>query len=149
MIAAQSFRSRKTPKRTHWRVSLPCFLMALVVAGPSLPTEAPAPEYWPTKEWKFSTPEAQGLDGAMLQKLVDLIREGEKFPDLHSLLVVRNGYLVIEEFFFLKNPQTLRFEIFNRAGKLVRPNGATVLRLSRNERHRTLFNRIACALKAA
>ncbi len=28
-----------------------------------------------------------------------LIREGEEFPNLHSLLVVRNGYLVIEEYF--------------------------------------------------
>jgi CubicO group peptidase (beta-lactamase class C family) len=75
------------------------FFLAFVVAGPSLFAEAPAPEYWPTKEWRTSTPEAQGLDGAMLQKLVDLIREGEKFPDLHSLLVVRNGYLVVDEYF--------------------------------------------------
>jgi hypothetical protein len=51
--------------------------------------------------------------------------------------------------FLLKHPQTLRFEIFNRAGRLVRPNGAAILRLSRNERHRTLFNRLANALKAA
>jgi hypothetical protein len=51
--------------------------------------------------------------------------------------------------FLLKNPQTLRFEIFNRAGRLVRPNGTTTLRLSRNERHRTFFNRLAEALKAA
>lgn len=51
--------------------------------------------------------------------------------------------------FLLKNPQTLRFEIFNRAGRLVRPNGAAILRLSRNERHRSLFNRLANALKAA
>jgi hypothetical protein len=51
--------------------------------------------------------------------------------------------------FLLKNPQTLRFEIFNRAGRLVRPNGATILRLSRNERQRSLFNRLAGALKTA
>ena len=86
MSAEQSFRSRKTPQRTRWGASLPCFLVAFVVAGPSLLAETPAPEYWPTKEWRTSTPEAQGLDGDMLQKLVDLIREGEKFPDLHSLL---------------------------------------------------------------
>jgi hypothetical protein len=51
--------------------------------------------------------------------------------------------------FLLKYPQTLRFEIFNRAGRLVRPNGATILRFSRNERERTLFNRLASAFKTA
>ena len=51
--------------------------------------------------------------------------------------------------FSLKTPQTLRFEILNRAGRLVRPNGGAILRLSRNERHQSLFNRIANALKAA
>jgi hypothetical protein len=51
--------------------------------------------------------------------------------------------------FLLRTPQTLRFEIFNRAGKLVRPHGAAILRLSRNERQKTLFNRIAGALNSA
>lgn len=49
----------------------------------------------------------------------------------------------------LKTAQTLRFELFNRAGRLVRPNGATVLRLSQNNRYRDLFTRTANALKAA
>lgn len=51
--------------------------------------------------------------------------------------------------FLLKSPQSLRFEIFNRAGRLVRPNGTPILRLSQNERHRTLFNRLAETPKAA
>jgi Transposase DDE domain group 1 len=51
--------------------------------------------------------------------------------------------------FELKTAQTLRFELLNRAGRLVRPNGATILRLSRNGRYRDLFTRTANALKAA
>jgi CubicO group peptidase (beta-lactamase class C family) len=86
-------------KRTLWRLSFVCFLVTFVVAGYFLFAEAQTSEYWPTKGWGTSTPEAQGIDGAMLQELVDLIREGEKFPDLHSLLIVRNGYLVIDEYF--------------------------------------------------
>jgi CubicO group peptidase (beta-lactamase class C family) len=31
--------------------------------------------------------------------LVESIRDGQRFPDLHSLLVVKNGYLVVEEYF--------------------------------------------------
>jgi len=50
-------------------------------------------------EWPRSTPEQQGLDSKRLTGLVDLIREGKEFPDLHSLLIVRNGNLVVEEYF--------------------------------------------------
>ena len=54
---------------------------------------------WPTDEWPRSAPEAEQLDSSQLNELVRLIREGKRFPDLHGLLVVRNGYLVLEEYF--------------------------------------------------
>lgn len=54
---------------------------------------------WPTKKWPRSLPDKQGLDGAALHQLVELIEAGEEFPDLHGLLVVRHGYLVLEEYF--------------------------------------------------
>jgi signal peptidase I len=53
----------------------------------------------PDEDWPRSTPEAQGLDPEPLDELVTLMREGERFPDLHSLLIVKNGYLVLEEYF--------------------------------------------------
>jgi len=34
-----------------------------------------------------------------LRQLVELIRADEQFPDLHGLLIVRHGYLVVEEYF--------------------------------------------------
>ena len=43
----------------------------------------------------------------------------------------------------LKSIHTLRFELFHRAGRLVRPAGATVLRMARNEPTKRLFLRIA------
>jgi CubicO group peptidase (beta-lactamase class C family) len=52
-----------------------------------------------TWEWPRSTPEQQGLDSNRLTRLVEIIREGTEFPDLHSLLIVRNGSLVVEEYF--------------------------------------------------
>jgi len=56
-------------------------------------------------EWPRSTPEEQDLDGNRLNELVELIREGELFPRLNSLLIVRNGFLVLEVYFrtFAKN----------------------------------------------
>jgi CubicO group peptidase (beta-lactamase class C family) len=53
----------------------------------------------PTWEWPVSKPEEQGLDSKKLAELVSLIRAGERYPKLHSLLVVRHGYLVVEEYF--------------------------------------------------
>ncbi len=52
-----------------------------------------------TWEWPRSSPEKQGLDSDRLARLVEIIREGKEFPDLHSLLIVRNGFLVVEEYF--------------------------------------------------
>jgi CubicO group peptidase (beta-lactamase class C family) len=39
------------------------------------------------------------LDSTKLAELVDLIRAGELYPRLHSLLVIRHGHLVVEEYF--------------------------------------------------
>ena len=56
-----------------------------------------ARDYWPTSEWKTSTPEAQGMDVAKLMVADEFIRE--RLPDAFSLLVVRNGYLVLEQYY--------------------------------------------------
>ncbi len=52
---------------------------------------------WPTKEWPISTPQEQGMDGAMLDRMLAEI-EQRKLP-FHSLLVIRNGYIVSETYF--------------------------------------------------
>lgn len=54
---------------------------------------------WPTKTWATSSPAEQKLNGEILGELVSLIRVGKRYPDLHSLLVVRNSHLVVEEYF--------------------------------------------------
>jgi CubicO group peptidase (beta-lactamase class C family) len=50
-------------------------------------------------DWETGTPAENGLDAGRLQALANAIRDGKEFPDLHSLLVVRNGRLVFEEYF--------------------------------------------------
>jgi CubicO group peptidase (beta-lactamase class C family) len=57
-----------------------------------------ASAYWPTDGWRTSAPEEQGMDGRMITQVLDTIeREGLAF---HSLLIVRNGYLVSESYFW-------------------------------------------------
>jgi CubicO group peptidase (beta-lactamase class C family) len=54
----------------------------------------PEPDYWPTRGWRTSSPESQGLDPKQLEAMLNLIRE-EKIP-LDSITVVRHGYVVLD-----------------------------------------------------
>jgi CubicO group peptidase (beta-lactamase class C family) len=54
----------------------------------------PEADYWPAQDWRTSTPEAQGMDSMQMVKLFEHIQE--KKIDLHSLLIIRNGYIVAE-----------------------------------------------------
>ena len=79
------------------------FLIGLIAAilsiGCAAPTNSQQEETQGAWKWASSTPGQQQLDSSRLEELVSLIREGKKFPRLHSLLIVRNGYLVVEEYF--------------------------------------------------
>ena len=52
---------------------------------------------WPTGGWAQSTPELQGLNSALLQAGDGYIRT--QCPNRYSFLVIRNGYLVWEEYY--------------------------------------------------
>jgi CubicO group peptidase (beta-lactamase class C family) len=65
-------------------------LLSLSVA---LPLAAQAEVYYPTTEWRTSTPEEQGMDS---NALADLIESVPSLGHLDSLMIVRNGYVVAE-----------------------------------------------------
>jgi CubicO group peptidase (beta-lactamase class C family) len=85
------------------------FLFALLtgaLAGcrPVSQTKAPTPNnqsattaYWPTGDWRSSTPEQQGMDSALLAQAAEKVRHDS--ISLFSLLVIRNGYIVSETYF--------------------------------------------------
>jgi len=54
-------------------------------------------DYWPTREWKSSTPAAEGIDPQGLAKAEQVF--AEKRPEVRSLLLVRHGRLVYEKYF--------------------------------------------------
>src|SRR5262245_55774271 len=54
--------------------------------------------YWPAAEWRTAQPVQVGLDGAKLRALVERL-ESNAIPQLHSLIVVRHGYVAVEEYF--------------------------------------------------
>lgn len=56
-----------------------------------------APDYWPTNGWRSATPEQQGIDSNKLADALDHIRK--KNINIHSLLIIRNGYVVLDAYF--------------------------------------------------
>jgi len=52
--------------------------------------------YWPTEGWQTSTPEEQDMDSAKLNEVMTYIEENDLA--IESVVVVRNGYIVFEEY---------------------------------------------------
>ena len=53
-----------------------------------------SPDYWPTDGWRSASPESQGMDSEMLLDLLESIWSN-KFG-INGLLIIRNGYIVLE-----------------------------------------------------
>ena len=78
-----------------------------------VPTLAPVPPsepYWPTQGWRTSTPEQQGMDSAQLVQMLDAVTARKL--NIHSLLIVRHGYLVAEVYYDANSP-TLKHELYS------------------------------------
>ncbi len=58
----------------------------------------PAPAYWPTGEWRQSTPEEQGFDSARLAEGLRAIRG--KGIRIHSLTLIRHGRVLLGASFY-------------------------------------------------
>jgi CubicO group peptidase (beta-lactamase class C family) len=69
----------------------------LVTAGLREPVAVPTPGYWPTNGWRTSTPEEQGFDSAKLAEGLQDIQARQL--DIDSLLIIRNGYVVLDAHF--------------------------------------------------
>ncbi len=52
--------------------------------------------YWPTRTWKSAPPQELGVDPASLARVHEYARE---LTCLHSILLVRSGFLVFEEYY--------------------------------------------------
>jgi len=52
------------------------------------------PDYWPTDGWRSTPPERQGMDSAVLLDLLEAIWSNKL--GINGLLIIRNGYIVLE-----------------------------------------------------
>jgi CubicO group peptidase (beta-lactamase class C family) len=78
--------------------SLVVLAVLAVVLVPRLfgPAQHFPESYWPTQGWRTSTPEEQGFDAGKLAEGLEALRGS----GLNSLLVVRNGYVVLDAYLY-------------------------------------------------
>jgi CubicO group peptidase (beta-lactamase class C family) len=80
-------------------------MRAIAVAGVLSAALCAQPVYFPGAQWRTATPESQGIDSAALAAVLDQVTE--KQLGVHSLLVIRHGYVVEDAYFFPYAPDTL------------------------------------------
>ncbi|MFX0062876.1 MAG: serine hydrolase domain-containing protein [Candidatus Hermodarchaeota archaeon] len=84
---------------SHLKVTLLLSLMLIAffpVCG-SIVNSKSSVDYWPTEEWQSTTPEEQNMDSSKLDAMIDYFVKQHYAVD--SVLVVRNSYIVREEYF--------------------------------------------------
>ena len=64
---------------------------------PNDPAPRPVSDYYPTNGWRTSTAEEQGFDSAKLAEMLRALDKGG--VPVNSVLVVRNGYVVLDAYF--------------------------------------------------
>jgi CubicO group peptidase (beta-lactamase class C family) len=60
--------------------------------------KVPEPAYWPTDGWESATPESQGFHSAKLSE--GLLAIKEKGINIHSLMIIRNGSVILDAYFY-------------------------------------------------
>jgi CubicO group peptidase (beta-lactamase class C family) len=73
-------------------------ILGVLLLRQSAPEQVTAPAYWPTGGWRSSNPEEQGIDSVKLAEGLLAMRKQDL--DIHSLLMVRNGYIVVDAYFY-------------------------------------------------
>jgi len=86
-------------------------LVALTVAATCVATSALAQEgagpttpQWPTTAWPVSSPETQGMSSEDLADALEFAKAND--VNVHSITVVRNGFVVLDAYFYPFVPNT-------------------------------------------
>ena len=59
-------------------------------------------EYWPREQWRTSPPERQGMSSEVLSNMLESLQG--KDHRLDSIIVIRNGYVVLESYMYTAEP---------------------------------------------
>jgi CubicO group peptidase (beta-lactamase class C family) len=76
-------------------IALGRFILVTAMCCSAAQAQTSAESIWPTKEWQTSTPEEQGMDSAVLARLVEF----GTTRDFDSLLIARHGRIVLDAYY--------------------------------------------------
>ncbi len=90
-----------------WIVPVVVLALLALVFIPQMrgPEQASTPTYWPTQGWRNSTPEGQGINSSKLAEALLTMRE--KSINIHSLMIIRNGNVVADAYFYPYDGKTV------------------------------------------
>ncbi|MDP9109391.1 MAG: serine hydrolase, partial [Pseudomonadota bacterium] len=101
IVMTLSHRTLLLPLQNRQMRALCAVALAIVLLrAPHVEAEpdSPTSNYFPAAHWRTATPESQGIDSV---KLIELFRQvRKKASPIHSLLIVRHGYAVLDAHFF-------------------------------------------------
>jgi len=90
---------------TKWYILAALLILAACFAviyyylfQPLTPKTFPVASTWPTRAWESCTPEEQGMDSAKMALALQAMRSQD--IDIHSLLIIRNGMIVCDAYFY-------------------------------------------------
>lgn len=93
--------------RLNWKIIKISFIVFVVISLSNLAIstnqvkgqeETEEQVFWPTNEWNISDPCDQGMEDSTIFSMYDYIEENS--IDIHSISIVRNGYLIHEEYLY-------------------------------------------------
>lgn len=90
--------------KQHAGILIVMGILLACVLSPLAAQESNIPD-WPTENWQTSTPEAQGIDSGKLAEALLTMRQENL--DIHSLLIVRNGSIIVDAYFYPYDGQTI------------------------------------------
>ena len=99
--------SKRNSKLAILVVSLTVIIFLGILPSQILAYKYQKEDYWPDwDKWRISSPESQGMNSSKIEEMYDFIEAME--INLHSVLIVRNGYIINEE--YLKDGTYVRSE---------------------------------------
>ena len=103
---------------------IPLFLGLLVLSGLAIPIAFAAEpaqvvrDYWPTEDWQISTPENEGMNSTKLDEMLNYL-ENESALTPKSVIIVRNGYIVLEEYFNPTYDENRTLDIYSCTSSII------------------------------
>ncbi len=116
-------------------------VLILFLVGCMPPSSSPVATYWPTKGWRSAAPEEVGMDSEKLAQMVEHIQQ-EKLG-LHSLLIVRNGYLVTELYAYPYSASQVHWVMSVTKSVMSSLVGIAIQKGAIKDVHQTLFSIIS------